>query len=483
MPVIQSDIKYRKAKINSDAITNGGIKGDVEVVSGVRHALFPRVTKAERLAGLTRYRKEFWCNENADDEIAYGVLQWLEYPSNAGDRFYIKEGTQRDTQLGITSPSNGEVPLFTGVGLLNTVLNGGELFITLQMESNDFYFGCGSIIHLSDKIKTSQTMGAGAVIGNSVLYNAGSWGPVTNVQNIIYPYGLYLGSNRVLTAEVTTHEEWLEVADNLTSDEDIGTGAGSSNVVELDTLINVAKGICKSMGKLPVITTLNTSSVLMTAYLNQDGSVNVGLSNASAGQLNMANGVWVTDIVWTSNVKSAEPVLISYRENAFSYSGNLVTIDLETPVSNAYAVANSSASGCVKTDEVVASFDNWVKTSAAGFYDEVTLGNMVVHNVRAMEDDIILTFTSNTLFSLSGTQMGVIGTGYSVAVNCNPTHPVTGLPLFTLKSAGWSGTWAIGDKLQFTIHPSAQAIWLKEVIPAVTDQEPNNLVVMGWYSE
>jgi hypothetical protein len=55
--------------------------------------------------------------------------------------------------------------------------------------------------------------------------------------------------------------------------------------------------------------------------------------------------------------------------------------------------------------------------------------------------------------------------------------------LFTLRAAGWGGTWAAGNTITFHLHPSAQGIWLKEVVPAGTEQEPNNLIVLGWYSE
>lgn len=483
MTVTLEDVKYRKSAFVSDAISNGGIKGQVEVISGIRHSLFPRVTKAERLVGLTRYRKEFWCNENADNDIAYGVLQWLEHPSNAGDRFYLKEGSQRDTQVDITSPAAGIDPLFTGAGVLDTTLVGGETSISLQMESDDFYFGCGSILHLSDKIRTSQSIGSTVVTGNSVAWDGADWNPITATTDITYPNGIYLGSNKVLTAEAGSHEEWLEVADNLTTDEAIGTGNGISAVPELATLVNITKGIDKTIGKLPVVTTLNTSDGEMTAYINQDGSVDTVNSDASAGQLNMDTGVWVTDITWDTNVKDTQDILVTYHERAFVYASNVVTIALETPTSNSYVAANSSASGCVQTEEVVASFEDWETTTAGGEYDETTLGNIVVNNIGAVEDDITLTFTSGALFSLSGTNMGVIGTGYSIAGSVSPTHPVTGLTLFTISNAGWSGSWLAGDTIEFTLHPSAQGVWLKEVIPASTVQENNNLVILGWYSE
>ena len=92
MTISASDIKFRKSVVQTDTTANGGRKGSTEVMSGSKHALFPRVTKSQRVAGLTRYRKEFYCNENADDESAYGVLIYLMLPSTSEDRFYIAGG-------------------------------------------------------------------------------------------------------------------------------------------------------------------------------------------------------------------------------------------------------------------------------------------------------------------------------------------------------------------------------------------------------
>jgi hypothetical protein len=62
-------------------------------------------------------------------------------------------------------------------------------------------------------------------------------------------------------------------------------------------------------------------------------------------------------------------------------------------------------------------------------------------------------------------------------------NPDTGEDLFFLDATGWSGTWASGDTLVFELYESAQSVWIKEVVPAATDQEPHNLCVIGFYLE
>ncbi len=102
MAVTENDVKFYKSETITDGASNGGRMSYVEVPNNVKHNLFPRVTKSERENGVTRYRKEFWANRNASNEVAYGLLLAIITPSNGDDRFYIKAGTQVDTQGDLT---------------------------------------------------------------------------------------------------------------------------------------------------------------------------------------------------------------------------------------------------------------------------------------------------------------------------------------------------------------------------------------------
>jgi len=106
----------------------------------------------------------------------------------------------------------------------------------------------------------------------------------------------------------------------------------------------------------------------------------------------------------------------------------------------------------------------------------------LAHNEGSEEDAITLTFTSAIAFTVSGTSLGSLASG-SVSADYIAYNPVSGQKMFTIPSAGWGGTWAIGDTLKLDLHPSAHPIWLKEIVPPATDQEPNNLMVLGWYAE
>lgn len=478
MAVEATDIKWKKSATVTDTAANGGRKSNTEIQTGVRHNLFPRVTKSQRTAGMTRYRKEFWCNENADDDAASGVLVYPEFPSNAGDRFYLGKGTQIDTQDDLETYD----PVWMGVGHLQTALSGGETEVSLTMENDDFQFPNGGYLHLTDKFKTGETIASDVNIGDSVEYSSGNsqWEKIAATSDVDYPKGICVGSSAVLTVEGTTNEEWLELADNLYEDEDIGDGDGSSTAPALSSLAHGTNGICRQPGKLPVVTATDTSDGTMTVNVAADGTCS---GDCSAGELDMTDGTWTTDITWSSAPKSGTDITITYRENCFSYSGNVVTVELASgsSVSGSYATSNTYGAGCVDGGTVEPEAENWAETSTSGTYDESTYPP-VLYNDGAEEDSWTITFTSASAFTCSGANAGSAGTG-DISTDFSPTNPDTGQPFFTIDKDGWGGSWASGDTIEFDTHPAALPLWLKEVVPAATAQEAYNTFILGFYCE
>lgn len=474
MAVIESDVVFRKSSVVTDGSANGGIKSQTLVVSGSKHNLFPRITNTERLAGITRYRKEFWSNENSDNDIAYGVVIFFEFPSNSGDRFYLVLGTQTDIQGDISIDADA---LWVGCGQLNSNLSGGETAVEIAMENDDFDFIPGAYLHISNKFSTGQTIDSAVKIGDSVEESAGTWNTIAATTDITYPKGIYVGSNTVLTEKGSTKEEFLTIQDQFT-DEDIGTGDGAATAPVLSTLVNNANGIMTEANYLPVVTT-QCGSVTRTVNIAADGSAS---GYCDAGQLNMITGVWTTDINWTTAPDNLEDILIDYYEYPFSYSGNIVTVKLESgvTVANAYTTATTYAAGCLNPGDIVGTFDNWAETSAAGTYDESTYPP-VIPNVTE-EETWTLEFTSPTAFTATGAKVGYVGTG-AIGSNFAPLNPNNGEPYFTISRFGWGGSWISGDTIVFKTHPAAVPIWLKEIVPPAAAAIDRNLLVLGYYTE
>lgn len=475
MSVSVSDISFKKSAIVTNTTANGGRKSQITVVTGAKHNLFPRVTAAERTAGVTRYRKQFWCNENASDETAYGTLVYIEFPSNGGDRFYLGLGTQTNTQAAMIVTNT--MPAWLGCGILQTALSGGESSVALTMENDDFEFPNGGYLHLTNKFKTGQTIDSDVTIGDSVEYSGGTWSKITATTDIEYTNGLYVGSNVVMTVEVTTNEEWICIADNLYEDEVIGTGATGVSAPVLATLAHNTNGICGQLTLLPVVTAV-VGGIDKTVNVAADGTCS---GYCTAGELNMTTGVWTTDISWTVAPDNGTDITITYRELCYSYSGNVVTVELSGTVANSYLTTNTYGSGCIESGDVACSSSGWTETSALGTYDETSYP-VVMYNDGTEYDAWTITFTSGVAFNCSGLNEGSVGSGV-VSSSFSPINSATGQPYFTIDLLGWGGTWVSGDTITFITNPSASPLWLKEVVPAGTAQVSNNLAVLGYYTE
>lgn len=472
MSVTADDIKFRKSVVVSDVGANGGRVGYVQVLSGIKHNLFPRITKAERTAGVTRYRKQFFRNENASNEIAYGALFYPEFPTNAGDRILVALGTKEDIQSDLDSTYK-----WFSCGPLNSNVSAGGYSVTIAVESDDMDILNGGMIHIADKYETG-TVDPTAKIGDSVEYSVGlsKWLPIAHTDNINYPKGLFLGSSTVMTFRAGDHEEYIRIADVSYEDEDIGTGDGSTTNPPLTTLLHPP--VCKDTGKLPVVATLDTGDNPMTVNVAANGSCS---GDCSAGELNMETGVWTTDITWTTAPKNLQDILADYHERAFSWSGNVVTIALEDQLANAYLAAESYVGICIEAGDVKPVSLDWTENSAAGTYDEVTYP-LVLDNRGTVTDSFTITFTDATNFGCTGVAEGSLGSG-SVNSDFAPINPNTGQPYFTLDKDGWGGSWVNGDTVTFKTVAAGAPIWLKEIVPPATAAESFNLMVLGWYSE
>jgi hypothetical protein len=209
MSVLAAEMVIKKALVTLDGDSNGDITSATVVNSGVRHGIFPRVTRAERTAGVTRYRKVFLANINNTQETAYGALIYLTFPSPAGDRFLIGAGTEDDTQVEMLAAP----PVFTGCGKLQAGLSPGATAVTLTMEANSVAFARHGWLHLSNLYLVSQTAAAGIVAGQSVAYSAGTWNAASHNGDIVYPNGIWLGDGTVQTDSGSGTEEWLRIAD------------------------------------------------------------------------------------------------------------------------------------------------------------------------------------------------------------------------------------------------------------------------------
>lgn len=149
MSVTITDIQIKKAIRNSDADDNGGQRSTVSVTSGRLHDVFPVVSNADRVTGITRYRKLFFLNTNAEDKGALEVQSGFSSNSDADDYFRLALGSFSDVQSDIDT-----ITAWAGAGTLYESAAVGATSLAVAMEAADGFFNsCG--LRLSDGTNVS----------------------------------------------------------------------------------------------------------------------------------------------------------------------------------------------------------------------------------------------------------------------------------------------------------------------------------------
>lgn len=112
------------------------------------------------------------------------------------------------------------------------------------------------------------------------------------------------------------------------TDEIIGTGDGSCLSLTLSDLAHGKNGVCSETLFLPTIYAIcggRKRGVIVDADGNCRGC-------CRAGQLDLSNGTWTTDITWIAAPDTGTDITITYYERFYSYSGiALIMPDKNTP--------------------------------------------------------------------------------------------------------------------------------------------------------
>lgn len=162
MAILDSELKIYKSSVINDTTTNGGYMSANQVVSGVSNNVFPNVFKADRLAGLTTYRKIFCKVANDNDETLYNPQIWLDIETPGDDWVTFFAGTQTDTQG--TWPT-GDTATKYGCGHLYSDITATDTTIYVVVENSalesgtDVIFRTGDTIRITNKSTISSPTG------------------------------------------------------------------------------------------------------------------------------------------------------------------------------------------------------------------------------------------------------------------------------------------------------------------------------------
>lgn len=164
MSIQTSELKIRKSAVQSDGAGNGGRMTATEIASGVSNNIFPNVYKAERLAGITRYRKVFLHISNTENLSLIAPSLYIDKFTNGDDSVTMFLGTATDTQSTITGSERQY-----GSGKLDADVSIGGQAITVLTEGAAL-----GIFQTGDKVRISNMASVEALTGDDQVVTISS---------------------------------------------------------------------------------------------------------------------------------------------------------------------------------------------------------------------------------------------------------------------------------------------------------------------
>ena len=169
--------------------------------------------------------------------------------------------------------------------------------------------------------------------------------------------------------------------------------------------------------------------------------------------------------------------------DAITYGATFATIDLLDPLVNNFDIANTLISSVWSPGNVAGTLSNLTVSSVSGTLDTATVGNFLVHNKGAIEQDWTLIFGDGVNFTVSGNLVGQLPAPGSVSADYSPINPATGTPYFTLKATGWGGSFQLSDTVSFRTSPAAIPLWYRRQVPAGTFSLANDYASVALHGE
>jgi hypothetical protein len=144
MALTALEIIALKSRYVNDGATNGERANHATpITSGAVGNYFPAVSPANRVAGLTRYRKVFTHVASADDVVASRITTFLSAPTTLTDtQSFLFAATQRGQQSGITGSERKYA-----TGKLNANISAGATAIVANFETGN---GANLVIQAGD---------------------------------------------------------------------------------------------------------------------------------------------------------------------------------------------------------------------------------------------------------------------------------------------------------------------------------------------
>lgn len=471
---------YKSSVVSNDT-GNGGVLSNNAVVDNAAENVFPHVSEADRTAGITRYRDILVKKLSGTLTAAKFMIDRL---STAGDYIVITRAGDSHTQL--TADDLGWNTTVTWTLATRTIVLGaaqaevtpGTLLLfttaagafrgiaTVATWTNTTTMTISTMIRGSNPATTDivYTWYTGSGDLHTALTGGASVSVVADfeVTACILP-GQYVALIDWDAATPPTIEYCLVTATSWAGTEGtltISPACVSNHAVKTQGTVTGTEDENFDVDGLTLVIKVNggdSQTVTFVADGRTAAQVATMINDQTTGCTAAASGTKV-EIVTDDY----------YAENSIQVLSDS-TADTELGLDNTvhYGTTGTVVAGVLELGTIAASHSTPVKTSPAGTFTD----NIVDYDLGACYDTFTVTFSDATNFTVAGAAEGALGAG-TIATAFTPAH--WGSYYFSIPASCWGGTWANGDTVAFTTYPSARGVWMKEVVPALTDAYDGN---------
>jgi hypothetical protein len=146
---------------------------------------------------------------------------------------------------------------------------------------------------------------------------------------------------------------------------------------------------------------------------------------------------------------------------------------------HAYAI-NSLVASVLPVASVIATVSTPVVTSTLGVFNPDN--TLVASDKGTTDESWEILFTSSTAYTVSGTSLGDVGAG-SISSDLVLTNVAASAPYLTIKSSGFTGTFAAADTITFDTTSATVPIWVRRIVPAGTSDISNDYLTFNIQAE
>ena len=192
------------------------------------------------------------------------------------------------------------------------------------------------------------------------------------------------------------------------------------------------------------------------------------MAGASLQPFKPNDTLWISNQVDINGSGNSEYITIGPNAGDVVYSGGECTINLVSGVTFDWTVGGTDikVSSCFTISSIKPTYASFTVTSTSGVYTDTD--NLELNGFGCIEQNWTITITDSGTgaFRLDGDTLGTAVATGTMGSDFSPDNAAFSKPYFTLKSTGWSGTWANNDTITFTTHPAAVPYWEKRIVPA-----------------